>query len=143
MQSLYSLIYTSVRSASCTEKEIEKILDSCKKNNPGKHITGVLLYSNKRFIQYIEGNEKEITALYELILSDKRHSGIMKRAFLPIQERLFPSWHMGYKDIDRQAPKYLSAISAADHKAFNEMLSGDTVYDNRSLRILKLFFEMS
>jgi len=41
--------------AECDDSEIDKILDSAKRNNPGLDITGVLLYTEKKFIQYLEG----------------------------------------------------------------------------------------
>ncbi|MEQ9165113.1 MAG: BLUF domain-containing protein, partial [Fulvivirga sp.] len=47
---LSQLVYVSNRKPNCTEEEIEKILASCKKNNPPLNITGILLYSDKKFI---------------------------------------------------------------------------------------------
>jgi Sensors of blue-light using FAD len=57
---LSQLVYVSNRKANCTEAEIEKILASCKKNNPPLNITGVLLYSDIKFIQLVEGEYKVI-----------------------------------------------------------------------------------
>ena len=74
---LSQLIYTSIRTSECTDSEIDKILDSCKRNNFGIDITGVLLYSDKIFIQYLEGNSKLILELYDKIKLDKRHKNAM------------------------------------------------------------------
>jgi hypothetical protein len=60
---LSHLIYVSNRAQNCTQSEIEKILESCKKNNVQYDITGVLLYSDTKFVQYIEGQYKEIMGL--------------------------------------------------------------------------------
>ena len=57
---LYQLVYTSARNAKCDENEITSIVAACQRNNPGKDITGVLLYSDNRFLQYLEGNANEI-----------------------------------------------------------------------------------
>ncbi len=61
--SLYQLVYTSVRKPGCDDYEIKKILESCKRNNPSKDITGVLLHSENHFIQYLEGSKDIINLL--------------------------------------------------------------------------------
>jgi hypothetical protein len=62
---LSQLTYVSNRNPNCTNEEIEKILLSCKENNPSLEVTGVLLYSETKFIQMVEGNSKTILELYE------------------------------------------------------------------------------
>ncbi|MFK7797596.1 MAG: BLUF domain-containing protein [Aureispira sp.] len=47
------LIYSSHRKANCTEEEIDHILQTCKKNNPEKNLTGILLHSKNYFLQYV------------------------------------------------------------------------------------------
>ncbi len=59
---LAQLSYVSNRNSICTEAEIEKILAACKKNNPSLNVTGVLLYSDSKFIQMVEGESKTIIA---------------------------------------------------------------------------------
>lgn len=143
MNNLYRLVYTSVRGAQCDEKEIENIVSACRRNNPGRDITGVLLYSNKRFIQYLEGTDQEVRELYELIKEDPRHSGVMERAFEPIKERMFPAWAMGYKDLDRNELAYKTAISNEDKAVFQAMITGDSNYSDLAIRKLKLFYDMA
>ncbi|MCU0390557.1 MAG: BLUF domain-containing protein, partial [Thermoflexibacter sp.] len=57
---LIHLVYVSYKSESCTETEIENILNICHKNNPLVGITGILLYSEKKFLQYIGNTERYI-----------------------------------------------------------------------------------
>jgi hypothetical protein len=142
MNNLHQLVYTSVRSAKCDDQEIEKIVNACKRNNPGRDVTGVLMYSDKRFIQYLEGDASEIRELYEFIKKDPRHSGVMERAFGPIKERSFPSWHMGYKDVDAEI-KYHTTISNGDRATFSDMIEGKSDYSDQAIRVLNLFFKMS
>ena len=73
---LSQLVYVSIRKPQCTEEEIQKILDACKRNNQGKDITGVLLYSGTHFVQYLEGDFKKINELYDNIKSDVRHKNV-------------------------------------------------------------------
>jgi hypothetical protein len=141
MSSLYRLVYTSFRKPNCDEKEIENILDSCKKNNPNRNITGVLLHSDKRFIQYIEGSKDEVQELYELIKDDPRHTSVNQRNFEPIDERIFPSWEMGYKDVDQI--QFDTEASNINQKAFNRLIKGELDFDDNAMRILQLFFKMA
>lgn len=141
MSTLHRLVYTSFRKPNCDEKEIEKILDSCKKNNPQRNITGILLHSDKRFIQYIEGTKDEVLALYELIKDDPRHTSVNQRNFEPIAERIFPSWEMGYKDVDKI--EFNTEASDINQKTFNRLLKGELDFDDNALRILQLFFKMA
>ena len=61
---LHRLIYTSVRKAECDDQEISNILASAEKNNVHADITGILLHSKDRFLQYIEGEPQKIKSLY-------------------------------------------------------------------------------
>jgi hypothetical protein len=142
MKNLHQLVYTSVRGTKCDEKEIQNIVDACKRNNPSRDVTGVLLYSDKRFIQYLEGDGDEIRDLYEFIKKDDRHSGVMERAFGPIKERRFPSWHMGHKDVDAEL-SYHTAISKKDQTIFADMIEGKSDYNDQAMRVLSLFFKMA
>lgn len=143
MQNLHRLVYTSVRKPNCTDEELQKILASCKRNNPGKNITGVLLHSDKRFIQYIEGESETIQNLYEGIKDDPRHAGVNLRSFEPIEERKFPSWHMGFKDLSKDHIEYKTDISSKDIEAFKSLIEGSENITDRSLKLLYMFFDMN
>lgn len=141
MSTLYRLVYTSFRKPECNEKEIENILNACKKNNPGRDVTGVLLHSEKRFIQYIEGEKDQVLDLYELIKDDPRHTSLNKRNFEPISERIFPSWEMGYKDVDHV--QFDTEASSLNQRTFNRLIKGELDFDDNAVRILQLFFKMA
>ena len=73
MSSIFQLVYTSKRLPNCTDEEIEKILNSCKKNNAPQNITGLLLLAGDKFIQCLEGDKARVTAVYDKIKNDDRH----------------------------------------------------------------------
>ena len=137
---LSQLAYVSNRKPTCTNAEIEKILASCKKNNPPLNISGVLLYSETKFIQLVEGDSKVILDLYDKIKKDPRHSSPFMISYNPILEKSFPSWHMGTKDISGGGLKFLSDISGDDKNVFNAILSGKEENGQRVLNLLKKFF---
>lgn len=137
---LSQLVYVSNRRSTCTSEEIEKILASCKKNNPPLNITGVLLYSDTKFIQLVEGDAKVITTLYDKIKLDSRHNSPLMLSYGPIKERSFPSWHMGSKKLAANDVDFKTDISAEDKAVFNNLLNGVEADGQRILNILKKFF---
>lgn len=139
MKPLYKLIYSSTRQPNCTSKDIEDILESCKKNNPGKNVTGVLLHSDHKFIQYIEGSSEEVIGLYDKIKDDKRHKNVVMLSYSPINKRIFPSWHMGYRNVDEV--EFQSDITDEDKKVFDSMIAGEKLEDDLGISLLKRFFQ--
>jgi hypothetical protein len=137
---LSQLVYVSNRKGNCTEKEIEKILASCKKNNPSLNITGVLLYSDTKFIQLVEGEAKVITTLYDKIKTDTRHDRVMMISYNPINEKSFPSWHMGARKIAGSEIDYKTNISIEDKELFKGLLNGKEENGLKVLGLLKKFF---
>ncbi len=137
---LSQLVYVSNRKPTCTQEEIEKILSSCKKNNPSLSITGVLLYSDTKFIQLVEGDAKVIMALYDKIKTDSRHTNPMMISYNPIKEKSFPSWHMGTKNIPKNSVEFKTDITDDDKLAFTNILSGKEENGQRVLNLLKKFF---
>lgn len=141
MSALHRLVYTSVRTPKCDQAAIENILASCKKNNPSRKVTGILVHSDRRFLQYIEGAKEDLLSLYELIKADDRHTALNQRDFQPIEQRIFPSWHMGYRDLAKEV-RYKTDISRADQQVFDDLIHGEIDFSNRGLKVLQLFFSI-
>lgn len=137
---LSQLVYVSNRKPSCTQEEIDKILSSCKKNNPALNITGVLLYSDTKFIQLVEGDAKVIMQLYDKIKSDSRHSNTMMISYGPIKDKAFPSWHMGTKKLTTDTIDFTTDITSDDKVIFDKILTGKEENGQRVLSLLKKFF---
>lgn len=139
---LYQLVYSSTRNQSCTDQEIQKILDSCKRNNPAQNVTGVLLHSENNFIQYLEG-DKDIIKLYDMIKTDPRHSRVVLLSYGPIKDRVFPSWHMGYKNLTRQELSFHTSANDQDKQVFKQLIEGNKVDNINAVNLLRKFFQKS
>jgi Sensors of blue-light using FAD len=137
---LSQLAYVSTRKSNCTDQEIEKILASCKKNNPPLDITGILLYSNTKFIQLVEGDFKIINELYNKIKTDHRHDNLRLISLGPIKEKAFPSWHMGARKIEGNEVDFKTEITKEDKDIFDKILSGKEESGAKVLSLLKKFF---
>jgi hypothetical protein len=138
---LSHLVYVSARKSNCTEEEIQKILASCKANNAAIDITGVLLYSDTHFIQYLEGEYKQIIGLYDKIKTDNRHKNAVLVSSAQIEGRSFPSWQMGAKKIDSSSIDFVTDVTATDKAVFNAIISGKNQEGNKAQMLIKKFFK--
>ena len=93
---MYFILYTSNASEMCSSEEINNILEVSRRNNPSNQVTGLLISKKPEFLQYLEGPEKAVTALYEKIKSDSRHSSVKTIKDGEIEARVFPDWEMGF-----------------------------------------------
>lgn len=142
MEKLSFLIYSSIRNENCTDQEIQNILASCEKNNPNKDITGVLVHSENYFLQFLEGDADEIMGLFNHIKKDPRHSKVILLNKGEIESRMFPSWHMGYKDASKGEVDLLTKSSDDEKSVFNTLLKGGEVANNKALSMLQKFYKL-
>ena len=73
---------------------LEDILKKSRANNPEIGVTGNLIYHSDLFLQLLEGPHLAVNRLYETILSDNRHTDIVKLRDETFNRRLFASWAM-------------------------------------------------
>jgi hypothetical protein len=138
---LSQLVYVSNRKENASESEIDNIVDACKRNNPDLGITGVLLYSDKKFLQLVEGENKVIMNLYDKIREDNRHEHCVMLSYIPIKNKTFPSWHMGSKKLETGELSYRTNISSDDRVLFSQLLNGKEADGNKARDIIKKFFK--
>lgn len=93
---LHSIVYVSTAVRALYEDELIDLLTTARERNHRENITGLLLYSNGRFIQCIEGPEAPLKELFADIRTDARHTNVTELVNEPIDERDFGSWTMGY-----------------------------------------------
>ncbi|RAW02606.1 BLUF domain-containing protein [Pseudochryseolinea flava] len=138
---LAHLAYVSVRKKNCTEEEIEKILAACKINNAPLDITGVLLYSETKFIQYVEGESTSLMALYDKIKKDARHEKAVMISYNPIQSRIFPSWQMGSRKLASNDIDFVTDITPGDKEIFKKIVNGNQADGAKVQDLLLKFFK--
>jgi hypothetical protein len=137
---LAHLIYMSSRTPQCTDAEIEKIMASSVKNNPKLDITGVLLYSPKSFVQYIEGELGALNKLYDKIKSDGRHKNTVMISNAPIKERSFPAWHMGAKKLDVNSIEFKTKVNAHEQAILDDVLTGKKQESEKAIALIRKLF---
>jgi hypothetical protein len=99
-ESTYHVFYRSQATYFPSEAQLQDILDWSRAYNAQHHITGLLLYSDGRFAQVIEGEEKEIHSLFDKIAQDSRHQHLFIISEGPAPYRWFADWYMAFGQVE-------------------------------------------
>lgn len=134
---MFFLTYVSTATEDLSKSDLNELLAQCRKNNAELGITGMLLYKEGNFMQVLEGEESTVRSLYTKIARDPRHKGEILLQQGALEERHFPGWSMGYRDLESQ-----EARSNPDYSDFlNTPLTGQEFSANpsRSQKLLLSF----
>lgn len=90
----YQVLYRSRAVTRPNAAELQQLLAHARHRNAEAHITGLLLYSDGRYVQVLEGPEEAVRTLYARIRRDPRHTQVVtvREGFGPV--RRFPHWRM-------------------------------------------------
>ena len=75
------------------------------------------------------------------IKPDTRHKNVVLITTGPIEERTFPSWEMGSKEIDEDKVEFQTDLSKEEAQAFQDIIAGKDQEGNRSIQLIKKFFK--
>ena len=97
---LLAITYTSEAVQLHTEEMRLRLMRECELRNANQGITGLLLYQEGHFLQYIEGEPEIVRAVYARISQDRRHHNVFLLNEEILLQRQFPEWSMFYRDYD-------------------------------------------
>lgn len=97
MAGLYAITYTSEAIPPLSRAQIDHLLSRAQARNGEHDVTGVLLYANGHFIQYIEGPAAGVSTIWEIIKADPLHHRVVEHAHEAIREREFAEWSMAFR----------------------------------------------
>jgi hypothetical protein len=97
----HRLVYSSRAVKPFADAELVALLETSRRNNAARGITGMLVYAEGDFLQVQEGSEDHVMLLYEAIEQDSRHKRCQVLSYLPAAERTFADWSMGFRAIDK------------------------------------------
>lgn len=100
---LYSLVYASTAASAFDDADLEALLRQARERNDARGISGLLLYRRGRFVQFLEGPEDEVRALYAKIRNDPRHVAPRILNEGRPDHRQFADWTMGYEPVREPA----------------------------------------
>jgi hypothetical protein len=110
--SIYHVLYRSQASQAPTEAELQALLEQARIYNAQHELTGLLLYSEGRFVQLFEGAEAVVRPLYSRIQADPRHTQVVTVSDGPGPQRWFADWHMAFGYVD--APQLHQVLGAVE-----------------------------
>jgi hypothetical protein len=96
---MHHLIYLSQATRPLSATALTCLLEQARQANAQQHLTGALVYGNKRFIQLLEGEQAVLEQVYARISQDPRHQHLCKVAAYPIAARRFAEWPLAFQSL--------------------------------------------
>lgn len=114
LQLLFNLVYCSRAAAGMDAVEVDRIIDTSRRNNPRHGITGLLVFGSGIFFQWLEGPRECVLRLMALIEKDPRHEAVVVLdSDEEVRERLFAGWDMELVDAEDLRGVLLDALDNA------------------------------
>ncbi len=132
------LVYVSSATRDMSEEDLLLLLEQSRKRNQRQNVTGMLLYAGGNFFQVLEGDAKDVEEIYEAIASDGRNKGNIEMVKEKINERTFPDWSMGFKQLTRR-----NKTSLKGYSEFLDRKMEPEEFANKSNDILDLLYQFS
>ncbi|CED85203.1 bluf domain protein [Phaffia rhodozyma] len=99
---IFQLVYCSSSiSPAMPRDDLIDILSVCRRNNAAAAISGLLMYKDGQFVQFLEGPEHRVRRIFTKINKDERHSGVYVLLEQKTNKRDFPQWSMAFRDLAR------------------------------------------
>jgi hypothetical protein len=116
---MHHLIYLSQATRPLSAKALTCLLDQARRANERQHLTGALVYGNKRFIHLLEGEPAVLAQAYARIAQDPRHQHLCKVADYPVAARQFADWPLAFQALSpaqfTHLAGYLAPTKAAQY----------------------------
>jgi hypothetical protein len=119
--SLAFLIYSSFATNRLSQRDLLELLKHARARNEVHGLTGMLLYRDGIYLQFLEGRRSDIDELLSRLKKDLRHQDIRVLQEGSLSERIFPDWSMAYKNLaglrSAHIPGYSEALQARTIRA--------------------------
>lgn len=97
--SLLEIVYSSETPEPMSADAVRALLDHARRKNTAMHVTGLLCYDHRQFLQILEGETDVIMDLFHEIQNDPRHTNVRILHEGDIEERAFSDWKMAYEPV--------------------------------------------
>ncbi len=92
--SLCSVVYRSRAVMALSDYDLYELVQAAQARNAAEDITGLMLYDDGRFYQWLEGPAANVARLLHSIENDRRHRDIEILSDKPATKRQFGDWKM-------------------------------------------------
>ena len=96
---VFSLVYSSTTDHDWSQDELVALLEWSRGWNLDHGVTGLLLYRDCAFMQFLEGDEPVVRNLFSHIHHDPRHQDIDLMWTNHTEQRRFGEWTMGFREL--------------------------------------------
>jgi hypothetical protein len=95
---MFHVVYVSSATRPFTEADAEEVLQEARAFNAEHGVTGLLVHTaTGGFLQVLEGEADAIEAAFRRAAASSRHETVLRTPALPVAERVFPTWSMGFE----------------------------------------------
>jgi hypothetical protein len=91
---LSRVVYRSRAIGAPTAAELARLTETAQGRNRREAVTGVMLYDDRRFFQWLEGPKDGVDRIMGSIYNDRRHTEIEVLSDQPTPSRTFADWSM-------------------------------------------------
>lgn len=97
---LKRMAWSSIPSPSFTAARLGEIIAPARIDNQRNQVSGMLVYTGAHFLEIVEGDERDLEAIWSRVERDDRHQGLLQHGSEPCDGRWFADWKVGYADDD-------------------------------------------
>jgi len=97
---LTRLIYASEPTEALTPAVVQNIVDCARIHNQKMHLSGMLAFDSRHFLQVLEGDRAVVSSLYSRIAADSRHHRLELIELATTHDRRFARWSMNFAAAD-------------------------------------------
>lgn len=121
---MFRIVYVSSAVEPFSEGELRQLLGEARSRNEACRVTGMLVYSQAKFLQALEGEPAAVASTFDRISADRRHRNVKTLQRGIFSDQLFGNWAMGFHS-DLKAPGQISINSRISLDALNGLTALD------------------
>lgn len=124
---LFRLIYASEVASPLTPIAVQEIVERARAANQRRHITGMLAFDSRSFLQVLEGKRETVSEVFCQIAQDSRHRRVQLLDAVAVDERRFATWSMGFAAADAHGHDTFLRYSSDDQFAPMNLTAGSAM----------------
>lgn len=97
-----ALVYTSRATPAFRDPDLERLLQDARATNARRAVTGALLRSGARIVQFLEGEAAALDFVLARIRASRLHADVRVLGRVADVPRCFDRWHLGFADFQWQ-----------------------------------------
>lgn len=108
---MFQVVYLSRQTVPFAPADLSVLLANSREKNQQRGVTGMLLHHDGTFLQALEGEEHAVRELMQVIGRDARHDSVVVLHQGTVEQRDFPDWSMGFRDLGAEDAASLPGFS--------------------------------